>query len=197
MDEKRKFLEAEEIASQLVEKLKALHNEATSYTMAKEDFETVRQHLVKLIKSMTEVVTNSDELVKRLKDMESGVISKKIDESRELIKTTGQTVNESKTLIETTGKTVDSSHEIVQDLKKGEPGILSRLDETLDRLDTSKALVTDTKILVTDSHQIVKDMKERGEPEILNRLSKLKTFILITVICSIVALVISIISILS
>ena len=67
--EAEKFLQAEETAVKLVETLKQLHNEATSYQTATKKLDTVRQQLLNLIESTEKVVNNSHEVIKILKEI--------------------------------------------------------------------------------------------------------------------------------
>lgn len=65
--EVQEFLEAEETAEKLVQTLKKLHTEATSYQTATKELDTVRQRLINLIESTEKVVNGSHEVVKILK----------------------------------------------------------------------------------------------------------------------------------
>jgi uncharacterized ion transporter superfamily protein YfcC len=64
--EAEKFLQAEEAAVKLVETLKQLHTEATSYQTANKELDAVRQQLMALIESTEKVVSNSHEIIKSL-----------------------------------------------------------------------------------------------------------------------------------
>jgi len=65
--EVQEFLEAEETAEKLVQTLKKLHTEATSYQAATKELDTVRQRLINLIESTENVVNGSHEVVEVLK----------------------------------------------------------------------------------------------------------------------------------
>ncbi|MGH7799028.1 MAG: hypothetical protein ACREOW_00165 [Thermodesulfobacteriota bacterium] len=67
--EAEKFLQAEETAVRLVETLKQLHAEATSYQTAAKELDTVRQRLLNLIESTEKVVSVSHEIVTILKEI--------------------------------------------------------------------------------------------------------------------------------
>ena len=67
--EVQEFLEAEETAEKLVQTLKKLHTEATSYQTATKELDTVRQRLINLIESTEKVVNGSHEVVKILKEI--------------------------------------------------------------------------------------------------------------------------------
>ncbi len=67
--EAKKFLEAEEIAQNLVNTLKQLHNEATSYQTAKKELDTVRQRLIGLIDSTEKISKGSHEIINVLKEI--------------------------------------------------------------------------------------------------------------------------------
>ena len=67
--EAEKFLQAEETAVRLVETLKQLHAEATSYQTATKELDTVRQRLLNLIESTEKVVSVSHEIVTILKEI--------------------------------------------------------------------------------------------------------------------------------
>lgn len=67
--EAQKFLEAEEVAVKLVETLKQLHTEATSYQTATKELDTVRQRLLNLIESTERIVGGSHEVIKILKEI--------------------------------------------------------------------------------------------------------------------------------
>lgn len=140
MDEtKKKFLEAEEIATNLAETLKRLYNETSSYKSSKEELNEVRKKLLRLIESTENVVASSHEVVKILKEI-------------------------------------------------GGP-------EILDRLDKSKVLIENTGQAVNTSQAMVKDIRDVTQPEILNRLNKLKILVMITLGCSILAIIVGIISV--
>ena len=67
--EAEKFLQAEETAVKLVETLKQLYTEATSYQTATKELETVRQRLLNLIESTERVANGSHEVIKILKEI--------------------------------------------------------------------------------------------------------------------------------
>lgn len=64
VEEAAKFLTAEETAERLVESLKRLHQEATSYHTSTKELEAVRQRLIKLIESIQEISKDSHEAIK-------------------------------------------------------------------------------------------------------------------------------------
>jgi hypothetical protein len=59
----QKFLDAEETAEQLVQTLKQLYTEVTSYQTATKELEVVRQRLVGLIESTEKLANGSHEVV--------------------------------------------------------------------------------------------------------------------------------------
>jgi predicted alternative tryptophan synthase beta-subunit len=67
--EVQKFLEAEETAVKLVETLKLLYNEATSYQTATKELDKVRQRLLNLIESSERIVDGSHQIIKILKEI--------------------------------------------------------------------------------------------------------------------------------
>lgn len=67
--EAEKFLQAEETAVKLVETLKQLHTEATSYQTATKELDTVRQRLLNLIESTERIASGSHEVIKILKEI--------------------------------------------------------------------------------------------------------------------------------
>ena len=67
--EAEKFLQAEETAVKLVETLKQLHTEATSYQSATKELDTVRKRLLNLIESTERVASGSHEVIKILKEI--------------------------------------------------------------------------------------------------------------------------------
>lgn len=67
--EAEKFLQAEETAVKLVETLKQLHTEATSYQTATKELDAVRQRLLNLIESTERVANGSQEVIKILKEI--------------------------------------------------------------------------------------------------------------------------------
>jgi len=67
--EAEKFLQAEETAVKLVETLKQLYTEATSYQTATKELDTVRQQLLNLIKSTEKTTSGSHEVIKILKEI--------------------------------------------------------------------------------------------------------------------------------
>ena len=73
-----KFLQAEETAMELVETLKQLHNEATSYKTATKELDTVRQRLLDLIESTEKITSGSHEIIKILKEIGGAEILNRI-----------------------------------------------------------------------------------------------------------------------
>ena len=67
--EAEKFMQAEETAVRLVETLKQLHAEATSYQTATKELDTVRQRLLNLIESTERIASGSHEIIKILKEI--------------------------------------------------------------------------------------------------------------------------------
>lgn len=67
--EVQKFLQAEETAEKLLQTLKQLHAETTSYQTATKELETVRQRLIGLIESIERVANGSHEAIKILKEI--------------------------------------------------------------------------------------------------------------------------------
>ena len=67
--EAERFLQAEETAVKLVETLKQLHTEATSYQTATKELDTVRQRLLNLIESTERIASGSHEVIKILKEI--------------------------------------------------------------------------------------------------------------------------------
>jgi hypothetical protein len=67
--EAEKFLQAEETAAKLVETLKQLHIEATSYQTATKEIDTVRKRLLNLIESTERIASDSHEVIKILKEI--------------------------------------------------------------------------------------------------------------------------------
>ena len=67
--EAAKFLQAEETAVKLVETLKQLHTEATSYQTATKELDTVRQRLLNLIESTERIASGSHEVIRILKEI--------------------------------------------------------------------------------------------------------------------------------
>lgn len=65
----QKFLEAEASAEKLVQTLKQLHTEATSYQTATKELDIVRQRLLDLIESTEKVANGSYEVIKILKEI--------------------------------------------------------------------------------------------------------------------------------
>jgi hypothetical protein len=64
VEQAARFLTAEETAQRLVESLKKLHQEATSYHTSTKELELVRQKLVQLIESIREISKDSHEAIK-------------------------------------------------------------------------------------------------------------------------------------
>ena len=82
----KKFLQAEETAEKLVETLKQLHNEATSYQTATKELGVARQQLSDLIESTEKIVNGSHEVVKILKEIGGPeILSRLIKIENELI----------------------------------------------------------------------------------------------------------------
>lgn len=67
--EAEKFLQAEETAVKLVETLKQLHTEITSYQTATKELDTVRRRLLNLIESTERIASGSHEVIKILKEI--------------------------------------------------------------------------------------------------------------------------------
>jgi len=101
--EAEKFLQAEETAVKLVETLKQLHTEATSYQIATKELDTVRQRLLNLIESTERVANGSHEVIKILKEIGGPEILNKLakleDKSNEEFAKQSKDMNKLKTLI--------------------------------------------------------------------------------------------------
>ncbi len=80
--EAEKFLQAEKTASELVQTLKQLQNEATSYKNAVKELDDVRQRLVKLIESTEKTANDTYQIIKLLKEIGAPEILKRIDDGR-------------------------------------------------------------------------------------------------------------------
>lgn len=65
--EAQNFLKAEETAEKLVETLRHLHTEASSYQTATQELNTIRAELLHLIESTEKIVGDSHEVIKILK----------------------------------------------------------------------------------------------------------------------------------
>lgn len=78
--EAEKFLQAEETAEKLVESLKQLYRETTSYQTATKELDVVRQQLLNLIDSTEKVVNGSHEVVRILKEIGGPEILSKLRE---------------------------------------------------------------------------------------------------------------------
>ena len=94
--EVQEFLEAEETAEKLVQTLKKLHTEATSYQTATKEFDTVRQQLISLIESTEKVVNGSHEVVKILKEIGGPEILNRLMKLED--KSSGEFAKQSKSL---------------------------------------------------------------------------------------------------
>lgn len=94
--EAERFLQAEETAEKLVETLKQLHTEATSYQSATRELDTVRQRLLDLIESTKKVVNGSHEVVKILKEIGGPEILDRLMRLED--KSTGEFAKQSKSL---------------------------------------------------------------------------------------------------
>lgn len=101
--EVQEFLEAEETAEKLVQTLKKLHTEATSYQTATKELDTVRQRLINLIESTEKVVNGSHEVVKILKEIGGPEILNRLmkleDKSSEEFAKQSKSLEKLKTLI--------------------------------------------------------------------------------------------------
>lgn len=97
------FLEADETAEKLVQTLKKLHTEATSYQTATKELDTVRQRLINLIESTEKVVNGSHEVVKTLKGIGGPEILNRLmkleDKSSEEFAKQSKSLEKLKTLI--------------------------------------------------------------------------------------------------
>lgn len=76
--EVQKFLEAEKTAEKLVQTLKQLHTEATSYKTATKELDAVRQRLIGLIDSTEKIAHDSHEVIKILTEIGGPEILKKL-----------------------------------------------------------------------------------------------------------------------
>lgn len=94
--EVQEFLEAEETAEKLVQTLKKLHTEATSYQTATKELDTVRQRLINLIESTEKVVNGSHEVVKILKEIGGPEILNRLMKLED--KSSGEFAKQSKSL---------------------------------------------------------------------------------------------------
>lgn len=101
--EVQEFLGAEETAEKLVQTLKKLHTEATSYQTATKELDTVRQRLINLIESTEKVVNSSHEVVKILKGIGGPEILNRLmkleDKSSEEFAKQSKSLEKLKTLI--------------------------------------------------------------------------------------------------
>jgi len=101
--EAEKFLDAEKTAVELVETLKQLHNEATSYQTATKELEIVRRRLLNLIESTEKVARGSYEVIKILKEIGGPEILSRIEKlenkSTEEFAKQSKGMNKLKTLI--------------------------------------------------------------------------------------------------
>ena len=67
--EAQNFLKEEETAEQLVETLKQLHTEATSYQTATQELNIVRGELLQLIESIEKTAVGSYDIIKLLREI--------------------------------------------------------------------------------------------------------------------------------
>lgn len=67
--EAQNFLKAEETAVKLVETLKQLHTEATSYQTATQELNIVRGELLQLIESIEKTAVGSYDIIKLLREI--------------------------------------------------------------------------------------------------------------------------------
>lgn len=74
-----KFLQAEESAEKLIQTLEKLQTEAKSYQDATNELGIARDKLLELIESTKDVVSNSYEVIKTLKDIGGPEIFKRFD----------------------------------------------------------------------------------------------------------------------
>lgn len=74
-----KFLQAEESAEKLIQTLEKLQTEAKSYQGATNELGIARDKLLELIESTKDVVSNSYEVIKTLKDIGGPEIFKRFD----------------------------------------------------------------------------------------------------------------------
>ncbi len=77
--EAEKFLLAEKIASELVETLKKLRDEATSYKTAGVELQAVRNNLIKLIESTEKTAYNTYKATELLKEIGTAEILERIN----------------------------------------------------------------------------------------------------------------------
>ncbi|MBP7932519.1 MAG: hypothetical protein KAZ44_00695 [Candidatus Syntrophosphaera sp.] len=111
------FLQAEDTAVKLVETLKELHNEATSYQSATQELETVRQHLIGLIESTENIANVSYEIINTLKQIGTMEILNRLEKLRLNLNQATDSINE-------------NSQEIITLIKDNiEPEILNRIEE--------------------------------------------------------------------
>jgi len=68
-EDNRKFLDAEQTAEKLVETLRGLQDEALSYQTASKELDDVKRSLMILIETTQQVVVDSHECVKVLRDI--------------------------------------------------------------------------------------------------------------------------------
>jgi hypothetical protein len=85
-DEVRKFLDAEKNAEKLVESLKRIISEASSYQTAKEELEGTNKNLLELMKSIDKVANSSYEVIETLKEIGSQEILIKLSKIEDEIK---------------------------------------------------------------------------------------------------------------
>lgn len=124
--EVEKFLQAEEIAVKLVETLKKLHSEATSYQTATKELDIVRQQLLRLIELTEDVLKDTHKIIKILKEIGTPEILQRISdvEKRIIVKVDKQT-----DMLANIEKKVDEGTINLSQISKKITGIESKINE--------------------------------------------------------------------
>ena len=177
--ETEKFLEAEEAALKLVETLKELNAEVSSYQTATNELDMIGQRLFKIIESTEKIVNNSHEVIKMLKEIGAPEILSRLTDierksSEELLKIS----------------------EIIENLKIQSSEKVEKIEENINEKinDMSKASIklgNDIVNLITKTQNKINEESVKQS----RKIEKLKIWVILALTGSIVAIILQIIAI--
>lgn len=156
-----KFLEAEEAAFKLVETLKQLHSEATSYQKAREELEAVREQLTKFIAVAQETASGSHDVIKTLKEIGTPEILSKLS----------QLLNESAQIGEKSNRILDSITLLQSTLQQMQNTLLN---ESAQIGEKSNRILESTTLLHSTLQEIQNTLSriEKESNQFFNEISK-------------------------
>lgn len=193
--EKERFLEAEETASRLVETLKELHEEATSYQTANQALHTVQEKLLQLIDTTKNLSINSHEVINTLKEIGTPQLQEKLisleDDINTHFKRIGVILQDTKNAIET--KIKNSANDLDERICITTENIETFINEKVGLIDKNISIIHEiieknlkeyqraTDIKLNEHKSYIIDRLNTSKEEINLNLRKLKILFLISI----------------